>query len=176
MNMKLFAPVILLALVSIGAGCAADPLAGYTTSSQYRPNIKTVAVPIWSRGRKIYRRELETRLTEAIIKRIELDTPYKVTTKARADTQLRGSIDSVAQRILSTVSSSGLARELEVTFTVSFVWEDLRNGRIITEKKNFKVAATYIPDEPQSEDFAIGSEDLINRLAGRVVEQMAQPW
>ncbi len=167
---------MLLALAAIGAGCATDPTAGYTTSSQYRSDINSVAVPIWSRGRKIYRREIETRLTEAIVKRIELDTPYKVTTKSRADTQLRGSIDRVSQRILSTSSSSGLPRELEITFAVSFVWEDLRNGQIITEKKNFNVAATYIPDEDQSEDFGIGSEDLINRLARRIVEQMEQPW
>ncbi len=174
--MKLLTAVILLALATIGSGCAADPTAGYTTASQYRSDIKTIAVPIWSRGRDIYRRELETRLTEAIVKRIELDTPFKVTTKARADTQLRGSIDKVKQKVLSTSSKSGLARELEITFTVSFAWEDLRTGQIITEKEKFEVSATYLPEEPQNENFFIGSDELINRLARRVVEQLEQPW
>ncbi len=157
-------------------GCTSDPTAGYTTTSQYRTGIKTVAVPIWTRGRHIYRRDLETQLTEAIVKRIELDTPYKVTTKAKADTQLRGSIDAVAQRVLSRNPNSGLAREIQVTFTVSFVWDDLRTGQRLTERENFTVAATYIPEEPLSESFLVGSEDLVNRLAKRIVEQMEQPW
>lgn len=168
---------ILGVLAAATAGCADDATTGYTLANQYRKGIKTVSVPIWTRGKDIYRRGLEMRLTEALVKRIELDTPYKVTTRARADTLLSGTIETIAQRVLSFDPDSGLPRELEMTITVSFRWTDLRKeGKIIIEQSEFRVAGIYIPHEPLSEDFFRGSEDTINRLAGRIVEQMEAPW
>jgi outer membrane lipopolysaccharide assembly protein LptE/RlpB len=157
-------------------GCDVDPTQGYTTRSQYPKSIRTVAVPIWTRGKAIYRRELEMQLTEAIVKRLELSTPYKVVDKTRADSELSGSIDNVSQRVLSFNPDSGQARELEITYTVSFTWTDLRSGRVLTRRKNFRQAGTYIPPAPFSEDFFQGSEDLVNKLAQRIVDQMALEW
>ncbi len=162
---------ILSSFVLITLGCG-----GYTMQSQYLPGVSTVAVPIWDRGKDVYRRDLEFRLTEAIQKRIEMDTPYKVTDKSRADTQLTGTIDKVSQRVLSSNPDSGEARELEETFYLTFEWKDLRSGKILVTKKNFRVSSTYISDEPLREEFFQGSEEVINRLAKRVVEQMEADW
>jgi hypothetical protein len=153
------------------AGCA-----GYTTADQYRPGIKTVAVDIWQRGKDVYRREIEIRATEAIVKRIEQDTPYKVTAKSRADTQLTGSIDEVQQRVLSFDPNTGEPRESELTLVVSFTWTDLRSGKTIVERKKMKVSGVYTREDPITEDFYQGSENVVNRLARRVVETMEQPW
>jgi len=85
-------------LAGVLAGCLSNnPTTGYTAKSQYRQGIRTVAVPIWTRGKDIYRRDIEIRLTESLVKRIELDTPYKVTTKQRADTILTGNLHRLVQ-------------------------------------------------------------------------------
>ncbi|HUT01766.1 MAG TPA: LPS assembly lipoprotein LptE [Phycisphaerae bacterium] len=160
----------------LAAGCSSDPTKGYTLKSQYPEGIKTVTVPIWHRGKKVYRRGLEMRLTESVVKRLELDTPYKVTDKSRADTELRGTIDLVSQRVLSFNPDSGLPREREITVAVSFTWTDLRNGKVLARRTNFRQAGTYISPAPFGEDFFQGSEDVVNKLAQRIVEQMEADW
>jgi len=164
---------VLLAAVSAAFLPGCGP---YTTANQYRPGIQTVFVPIWTRGKKVYRRDIEMRLTEAIQKRIEQDTPYKITTKDRADTELRGQITLIRQRILSKNPDTGLPRELEVTFTLAFTWKDLRTGKVLVDEPKFRVADTYITHEPLNEDFFQGSEADINRIAKRVVEKMEANW
>lgn len=116
------------------------------------------------------------RLTEAVVKRLELDTQYKVTDKSRADTELRGTIDRVSQRVLSFNPDSGLPREKELTVTVSFTWTDLRSGKVLAQRRSFRQAGTYIPPQPFGEDFFQGSEDVVNKLAKRIVEQMETDW
>lgn len=160
------------------AGCDnPDPTKGYTTISQYRPDIKTVAVPIFRRGTYEYRRDIEFRLTEALVKQIEAQTPYKVVDKGRADTLLTGTIQSIDPQVLSFIPHTGRAREIQLRVIVDFTWQDLRGpGKVLVEKKNFRVAAEYIPEAPFSEDLFLGSEDAFNEMARRIVEQMAQPW
>ncbi len=178
--MKNIATIIASALavgtLLAGGGCSSDPTKGYTLKSQYPQDIKTVSVPIWHRGKQVYRRGLEMRLTEAVIKRLELDTPYKVTDKSRADSELRGTIDRVSQRVLSFNPDFGRPREMEITVTVSFTWTDLRSGKVRAQRKDFRQAGTYIPPQPLGEDFFQGSEDVVNRLAKRIVEQMEADW
>ncbi|MCJ7544284.1 MAG: LPS assembly lipoprotein LptE [Phycisphaerae bacterium] len=170
-----FAALLLLATAFVPS-CASDGHSGYTVTNQYRPGIKTVAVDMWQRGKNVYRREIEIRATEAVVKRIEQDTPYKVTDKSRADTLLTGSIDEVEQRTLSFSPDTGLPRETELTLIVSFAWKDLRTGQTILERKGMKISGSYTREDPITEDFFQGSEDVINRLARRVVEHMEQPW
>ncbi len=164
-------------MACVVGGCLSnDPATGYTTTSQYRQGIRTVAAPIWTRGKDVYRRDVEIRLTESIIKRIELDTPYKVTTKSQADTILTGTIDLISQQTLSFDPDSGVPREMQVTFSVSFKWEDLRTGKTLVKRKNFQVAGVYLPPAPFSEDFFEGSADLMDKLARRIVETMEADW
>ncbi len=174
---RIVAVLLGVLLAGVLAGCLSnDPTTGYTAKSQYRQGIRTVAVPIWTRGKDIYRRDIEIRLTESLVKRIELDTPYKVTTKQRADTILTGTLEKITQRTMSFDPDSGDPREMQITFTVSFKWEDLRTGKIIVKRQNFDVAGIYLPPVPFNEDFFQGSEDLLDKLARRVVETMESDW
>jgi outer membrane lipopolysaccharide assembly protein LptE/RlpB len=152
------------------AGC------GYSTESLYPKQYKTVHVPMWARGKDVYRRELEEQVTEAVQKRIEAYTPYRLAKKSQADTELTGSIDQIVQRPLSINSDTGYVRELEVTFIVSFKWVDIATGHVIVQRDNFRVAGSYFPESPVSENFFEGSADAIDRLATRVVEQMEKPF
>ncbi|MHC4982003.1 MAG: LptE family protein [Planctomycetota bacterium] len=157
-------------LAGVAAGCE------YTLEPLHSTEYKTVAVSIFTRSRDVFRRELEMRLTNALVKQIELKTRYKVVSRSRADTMLTGSIDSVVQRPLSWNPDTGRPRELELTIFVSFEWKDLPEGNPIKSVSNFSVAGPYITHEPFSRDFFQGSEDVINKLARRIVEQLEEPW
>ena len=168
MNSRRIGLFFIVALVG-ASGC------GYQSGGLYRRGIRTVAVPIWTRGEDIYRRGLEMRLTEAIIKRIEM-TPYKVTKRSRADTLLTGTIETISNQTLSKDPDTDQAREIQTTFTISFQWEDLRNGNILAYQEDYSFAGVYLPDTNYDEDFFRGSEDLIDKLAERIVEHMESPW
>lgn len=167
--------MLILLLGGLLEGCG-DGSSGYTMQPPYRSDIKTVAVPIWVRGKDVYRRELEFRLTESIVKQIELCTPYKVTCREKADTLLEGTIDLVSQRVTSFDPNTGQPREKEILMTVSFTWTDLRTGEVLAKRTKYVITSNYIPPLPFNEDFFEGSEDAINRLARRVVEQMEEDW
>jgi outer membrane lipopolysaccharide assembly protein LptE/RlpB len=165
---------MLAILTAIGgsAGC------GYTLKSQYPDDVKTVAVPIFQRAERVYRRDIEFDLTEAVVKRIEQDTPYKVVDRSRADTELRGAIERVDQHIGSFDPDTGVPRDLMLTITVSYVWEDLRPGRPPVRSRNPRLTVTtdYIIHGPVNEDFFVGNQDVVNRLAQRIVEGMEADW
>jgi outer membrane lipopolysaccharide assembly protein LptE/RlpB len=166
----------LLGCLLLAGALAALAGCGYSSESLYPTQYKTVHVPIWTRGKDVYRREQEERLTEAIQKRIEGYTPYKLAKKGQADTELTGSLDQINQRPLSINSDTGYAREIEVTFIVSFKWVDIATGKVLAERTNFRVASTYFPESPLNENYFEGTEDVIDRVAARVVEQMERPF
>ncbi|MHC4917520.1 MAG: LPS assembly lipoprotein LptE [Planctomycetota bacterium] len=164
-----------LLLAGCGLATNPDPNVGYTMASHYRKGVRTVYVPIWRRAKEVYRRDIEIRLTEALVKRVEAETPYKVVGKGRADTELSGTLVEVEQQVLSFDPRSGMAREIQMRLIVDFTWRDLRTGKPIVEER-ISSTSEYIPPHPFSEDFFQGSEHTINRLAQRIVERMAGPW
>src|SRR3954447_13842109 len=70
-------------LLVVSSGCI-----GYHvgTASLYAPDVATVYVPMIESDS--YRRDLGERLTEAVVKEIELKTPYKVVSTPNADSIL----------------------------------------------------------------------------------------
>ena len=173
----LLTPLLVLPFVFAATGCFSDdPTVGYTARNQHRTGIQTVAVPVWTRGKDVYRRDIEIDLTAALVKRIELDTPYKATKKDRADTVLTGSIDIITQQVLSFNPDTGQPREKQITFVVSFEWTDLRTGKVLVKRKDFEVAVVYLPDPPYNENFFLGSQKLMDKLARRIVETMETDW
>jgi formylmethanofuran dehydrogenase subunit E-like metal-binding protein len=156
-------------LAMFAGGC------GYQVGNLYRDDVDTVAVDMFTRGRMVYRRELETRATEAIVKRINL-TPYRIAPKNQADTILTGSIDVVPQRVPQYDPDSGRPRFKELLLKVSFQWKDQRTGKVLVEHENVIVSGTYVTHEPLNEDFFQGSEDVVNRLAERIVAYMERDW
>lgn len=163
------AALALAAVLPLG-GC------GYNTTSLYRPGIHTVACPMWTRGQEVYRRDIEIRLTKAIVDRINLSTDYKVVDEDRANTKLTGSIDRITQKTLSFNPDTGDPREIQLAFIISFRWEDLRTGDVLVDRRNFVVASTYLPTDPYNERFFRGSEDALDEVARRVVETMEADW
>ena len=67
----------------IVAGCASYR---FGNSTLYRPDVRTVHVPVITSSS--FRRHLGERLTEAVVKQVELATPYKVVNERQADSVL----------------------------------------------------------------------------------------
>lgn len=161
-----------LILTAILAGTTLVSGCGYSMEPLHPTDVKTVYVSMFTRGKDVYRRGIEFRITEAVVKRIQQDTPYRIADKAKADTQLSGSLDVIPQRVLSFNPDTGTPNEMEMTLVVSFTWTDLRSGKTRVKRTNLRETATYIPPSPLNEDFFQGSEDAVNRLAQKIVEQM----
>ncbi|MFQ5495340.1 MAG: hypothetical protein ACE5EX_08145, partial [Phycisphaerae bacterium] len=71
---------LITAATALAGGC------GYSTRRPFRTDIQTVHVDMIHS--KEFRRELEFRLTEALVKRIEMDTPYRIAGRRSADAVL----------------------------------------------------------------------------------------
>jgi hypothetical protein len=145
---------------------------GYSTERPFRNDVKTVAVDIFES--REFRRGLELQLTEALTKRIEAETPYKLAKKNVADTLLTGEVLEVRQGTLGRDFRTNLPRETAATLVVAFQWKDLRTGEILVDRPHFVQTVEYI--RPVGEDFYDASQRLADRMAERIVEQMEIDW
>jgi hypothetical protein len=159
----------------LGGACSGDPAKGYTTARPFRDDIRTIAVPMFTRSKEVYRRDVEIRLTEAIQKRITQNTPYRLAKRENADSELTGELVLIDQQVLAYNPDNGVPREIEAVFTINFTWKD-RRGNVLVKRTNFQVSDTYIPAAPFNEDFFQGSEAVIDKIARLVVEQMESEW
>lgn len=161
--------LLLLALLSLNlGGCA-----GYSGKSVFPRNIASVRLEMFDS--LSYRRGVEYDLTDALAKRIETDTPYKIITSAdRADTVMSGKIVAIRQVGLSVERELGgiLENEFEIEAIVS--WKNLKTGEFLIENESVKAAASFTPRQNQDTKYA--SMLAANNLAQKIVELMETQW
>ena len=85
---------LLMSIPMIAMGWAAGGCS-YSTGRPFPATVKTVYVEMF--GSREFRRSLEFQLTEALQKRILMDTDYTLADKTRADTMLSGEVLDVRQ-------------------------------------------------------------------------------
>jgi len=156
------------------ASCASDPTVGYSSASLYAPQFKSVAVPILQNNSMA--REMEFKLTDALIKEIESRTPYQILSEQYADTLLMGTIKSVSLQTISQSQTTGLDNEVMITVTMDFEWLNLQNGGRIMGRKNFSSSALFVPSRPSSEPIEIGQFAVVGQLSQDIVDQMQASW
>ncbi len=144
----------------------------YSTERPFRTDIQTVHVEMFHS--KEFRRELELRLTESIIKRIEMDTPYRIASRSKADVVMTGEVLRVENRVFGNDFRTDLPREIGSTVIVRFQIKDMRTGEILVDRPRFVLQAEYIP--PLGERFSTGMTRALDRLAGQIVETMETAW
>ena len=163
---------VLLAL----SGCATYR---FGAASLYRPDVRTVYVPMIEN--MTYRRHLGEQLTEALVKEIELHTPYKVVHTPQADSVLRGTIVSEYKNVLSEDGNDN-PRDIEFDLGVRFSWTDLAGNSLMQPcmvplaDSNLTVnqAASFVPEAGQS--VATARMDAIQKIAHQVVGEMESTW
>jgi len=170
-----FCVAILTAMLGL-AGCA-----GYQIGrgGLYRPDVRTVHVPVAQSDS--YRRYLGERLTEAVVKEIELRTPYKVVDSASADSVLNIRLVSDSKKVLSNNRFSE-PRDIETDFFVQLNWID-RRGDLIMSNDNLPTAplmvnlgqqTNFVPEAGQS--LVTAQQEAIQKLASQIVGQMELAW
>lgn len=160
------ATLVLSALTA--SGC------GYTQKELYPEDYRSVSVPIVKN--QTFYRGIEFDVTEALIKEIELRTPYKVIAPGGADTELTGTIASINQVQVSQRSTGAVPQEMEMTLTIDWQWKDLRSGKPIRDRKGFQVVARYVPPRPVGQDITTGRHGVAQAAATAIVSQMRADW
>ena len=166
-----------LCLVRIGGLCLGVGLialtgCGYSTMRPFPTDFRTIHVEMFQS--REFRRELEFRLTEALQKRIEMDTPYRIAPRRTADVLVSGEILDVSTRTFGSDLDSDQPREIGTTITVRLRVKDLRDGRILVDRPKFVFQSTYIP--PVGESFNQGMTRGLEGLAERIVQTLETPW
>lgn len=168
--MKLKQPKQVVASLAILLACVGG--CGYSTARPFRTDIQTIHVEMIHS--KEFRRELEFRLTEALIKRIETDTPYRIAPERRGDALLTGEILAVENRTFGDDFDFDLPREIGSTVVMRMRLLDMRSGEILVDRPRLVYQTGYIP--PVGETFTQGMTRAVDGLAEQIVETMESDW
>jgi hypothetical protein len=167
---------VLVLIATSFPGCAGYQLG---QRSLYRPDIRTIHVPVIQSDS--YRRYLGERLTEAVVKEIELRTPYKVVDSDSADSVLSVRLVSDSKRILANNRFSE-PRDIETDFFVQTSWVDRRGDLIMSHDDvpaaplvvNLAQQTNFVPEGGQS--LLTSQQEAIQKLAQQIVGQMELAW
>jgi hypothetical protein len=170
-----------LALVLVVALIGAPGCANYRIGerSLYAPDIQTVYVPLIPSNS--YRRYLGEWLTEAIVKRIEQVTPYKVVNTPDADSVLKVRIITDTKQTLME-SYTDEPREQQFTLQIAADWLN-RSGQQLGQPVNVPLPPTLNPISEAATLFGelgqtVTSAEMrdMDRLAEQIVSMMEAPW
>ncbi|MCC6581760.1 MAG: LptE family protein [Phycisphaeraceae bacterium] len=159
--------VIAMALLT-AIGC------GYTQKDLYPADVRTVAVPIFKN--RTFHKGLEFDLTEALIKEIELRTPYKVVPQEAADTILDGRIDSATTSQLSRTSVGAVTQETELRIVVTLEWKNLRTGQILRRRDGLEAVGRTVSTRPIGEPVEVGQHQAVQNMANMIVNLLRADW
>jgi len=153
--------------------CGCGEMNGYSNESLFPERVGSVYVEMFE-NQSLWR-GVEYELTDALAKRIEAETPYKiVSSRDRADTVISGRISSVGQSVLSIERKTGRALEKEVELRAVVNWKNLKTGELLIDNRSVSASASY--SELQDQGFNYASSLAANNLARRVVELMERQW
>jgi hypothetical protein len=164
--------IVYFAIVMLLGGCSSSTETGWHWGSVFRQDIHSVAVPVFTS--RDYHRGVEFQLSDALAKKIEEFTPYKVEPRDRADTILEGEIVSVTPSTLSLSPFTATPQEQEYSIVVDFTWKDIRTGKILVSRQGFEQATTYFPNLGEGQ--YVAAQSSVERLALGIVNEMEGPW
>ena len=142
-------------------------------------DIRTIYVPIVEADPT--RRHLAERLTEAIIKRIEERSPYKVIGRPTADSVLEVRIANKNQRV-SLVDSFNDPRQMSGDLTVEVRWRDRRQQDIrqfetlAWGERGTQITASDTMVAEFGHSLLTSEQRQIDRIADQIVGMMELPW
>jgi hypothetical protein len=146
---------------------------GYSNESLFPKEVDSVCLEMFDN--RSFRRGVEDELSDALAKRIEAETPYKIiSNRDKADTILSGQIVRVSESALSGERQSGRAMEKEVQLLAVVNWKNLKTGEYLITDRQVSASATF--SEWQNQGFGYASTLAANNLAVKIVELMQKEW
>ncbi|MGD1275636.1 MAG: LptE family protein [Tepidisphaeraceae bacterium] len=158
-------------MLLLPGGCVSHG-GSYHWSSLYRQDISTVAVPLFSS--KDYHRGVEFQVSDALVKKIEEFTPYKVVPRERADTILEGEIVAVRPLTVTLDPHTATPQEQQYTIVVNFTWKNLHDGKVLVNRRDFEQTSNYYPTLGEGQ--YVAAQTAAERLALAIVHEMEAPW
>jgi hypothetical protein len=128
-----------------------------------------------------YRRGMGERLTEEVVKMIELKTPFKVVNTPDADSILTGRLLTDTKNVLVKPPTDE-QRLIQVNMIVEVNWVD-RRGAQVQPMQTVPIPAAMaqvqqtnnlVPEVGQS--IAVQQQQSITRIAEQIVSMMEAPW
>ncbi|MGD0464263.1 MAG: LptE family protein [Tepidisphaeraceae bacterium] len=163
--------ILTLALTGCGSQSSGGD-GGWHWGSVHRQDIHSVALPVFTT--RDYHLGVEYQLSDALAKKIEEFTPYKVEPRERADTVLEGEIVGITPTTLTLDPFTATPQEQQYTIIVNFTWKDLRTGKVLVSRQAFEQASTYFPYLGEGQ--YVASQSAVERLALGIVNEMEGPW
>ena len=152
-------------------GCS--PFKGYSNESLFPQDVHTVCVQMF--GNRSFRRNMEYDLTDALAKRIEAQTPYKIVSdQDRADTVITGQIVSISEIALTMDRELGQALEKELHVKAVVNWKNLKTGDLLIDNETVMASADYSQFLEQGVGYA--KNRAANKLAEQIVGLMEEKW
>ena len=172
-NMLLWAVAVVVGICTGVSGCGKGGLEGYSNDWLYPQDVTTVYVEMFDS--QSFRRGHEYVLTDAICKRVESETPYKIVSdRDAAETILSGQMGGISSGVLAGERYSGRPLEREAQITVNVSWKNLETGELLINNETAIASATY--SSQLGQDFDYAAKVAVNRAAERVVELMQKSW
>jgi len=161
-------------IISVCLGfCGCGRMSGYSDETLFPEDVDSVYVEMFDS--RSFRRSVEYELTDALAKRIEADTPYKIiSSRDRADTVISGQIVGIGELVLTRERETGRALEKEVELRVVVNWKNLKTGELLIDNQSVASSASF--SEWQNQGFNYASALAANNLARKIVELMEKEW
>ena len=163
----------LLSSVLCLLSCGCIDITGYSNKPLFPEQLSSVCLEMFDN--QSFRRGVEYELSDALAKRIEAETPYKIISSPdRADSIINGQIVSIDESVLSMEREIGKALEKEVQLKAVVSWKNLKTGDLLIDNQTVSAQATF--SELQNQDFGYASNIAANNLAQKIVELMQKKW
>lgn len=168
--------VAFLTLLLSVAGCATYQ---FGSNSLYNANVRTIYIPVVRND--TFRHEIGVQLTEAIIREVEMRTPYKVVGDPNADSTLTCRVSNQGKRVIAE-NAFDEPRVLNTSISVELTWTDRRGNLLLTNRFvpvgelsfYFIQGADFVPEGGQS--MATAQHQAVEQLAQQIVSQMETRW
>ncbi|MDR2755712.1 MAG: LPS assembly lipoprotein LptE [Planctomycetaceae bacterium] len=167
----LFPCLLLTGCIGVGYRVGAKSLFGQ--------DIQTVYVPVFQS--EAWNRDIAERLTEAVCKRIESRSSYKVVSRPTADSILEGQIIRQNKGV-TIVNNYSDPREIQGTLNIQIKWRDRRDqdlrqfDTIPWHDGSGRASSTgYLVAEYGQSELTMEQQQIDN-IADQIVGMMETPW
>ena len=131
----------------------------------FPPDIRTVYVPLFESDS--YRRNLGVWLSEAVVKQIESQTPFKVVPSPTADSVLTGRL-LVDRKQTVAENANDEPRLIGHSIAAVVSWY-ARDGRLLFQRR-FDLGAEFLPESGQS--LTTAQQEVLEQIAQQIAGQM----
>lgn len=161
------AAVLLCASLPVACSSAPKPVT-------FPDRFRVVAVPMVENDS--YDHKVAAELTEALVKAIESQTPYRVARTGAADLVLRATVRTVDLRVLSKNRATGLPGEMAYRLTVDFSWIEQDSGAVLVDRVGYVKSSMFVPSLPSQEPADLGRFGAVENLADDIVASLQGDW